>query len=373
MRYFIIVGEASGDLHASALMKELKICDAQAEFCFLGGDLMLNQGGKMVRHYSQMAFMGIVNVLLNLNKVAENARICKRAIRDFVPDVVLLVDYPGFNLRIAKFVKKNLQIPVYYYIAPKLWAWKSYRIKSIKKYVDRAFTIFPFETQYFAQFGYNVDYVGNPTVDSIDNFLESGELKSIKSDKSIVALLSGSRRQEISKCLPVMSKMAGYFTDFKFVVAAAPSIEKDFYTKILPDNVEIVYNQTYSLVKQSFAAVVNSGTATLETALLGTPQVVVYHVIGGRFATLLKKILIHIPYISLVNLIAEKEAVKELVTHHFTEENLRNELCKVLYDNNLRDKIEQDYQKIKLSLGHRGTAKQAAEAIYKNAKQVISE
>jgi len=368
MKYFLIAGEASGDLHASALMRELKLVDNQAEFCFLGGDLMAAQGGKLVRHINKMAFMGFVNVLLNLKKISENMNVCKQAIRDFQPDVVILVDYPGFNLRIAKFIKKELQTPVYYYIAPKLWAWKSYRIKEIKRYVDKVFTIFPFETQYFRNLGYEVDYVGNPSVDSIENFLQSTDNKEIASEKPIVALLAGSRKQEIKGCLKIMSSMADFFPDFKFVLAAAPAIREDFYRKTLPPNIDIVFGQTYNLVRNSYAAVVNSGTATLETALLNTPQVVVYHVIGGIVVPLLRKILIHIPFVSLVNLIAQKEVVKELITPNFTEEKLKIELAKILYDNDLRNKILNDYQQIKETLGEKGTAKCTASLIYSLSK-----
>jgi lipid-A-disaccharide synthase len=364
MKYFIIAGEASGDLHGAALMRELKAVDTQADFCFLGGDLMLAQGGKLVRHYREMAFMGVVNVMLNLNKIAENLKICTKAINDFAPDVLILIDYPGFNLRIAKYVKKNLQIPVYYYIMPKLWAWKSYRIKSIKRYVDKAFTIFPFETQYFHNLGFEVNYVGNPTVDSVEDFSQNADNKPFDSEKPVVALLAGSRKQEIKGCLKIISSMADYFPDFKFVATAAPNIDEAFYRKFLPPNVELIKDNTYYIVKNSFAAVVNSGTATLETALLGTPQVIVYHVIGGRFAAILKKLLIHIKYISLVNLIADKEAVKELIMHHFTAENLKIELAKILYDNDLREKIAADYEKIKQTLGKKGTAERAAEMIF---------
>ena len=375
MKYFLIAGEASGDLHASALMRELKLVDNQAEFCFLGGDLMAAQGGKIVRHINQMAFMGIINVLLNFKKIAENMKVCKQAIRDFAPDVVILVDYPGFNLRIAKFVKKELQLPVYCYIAPKLWAWKSYRIKEIKNYVDKVFTIFPFETQYFRNLGYEVDYVGNPTVDSVDEFLEQKREQGTKSKeqsqkefffgkKPIVALLAGSRKQEIRGCLKIMSSMADFFPDFRFVLAAAPAIDESFYRKILPQNIDIVFGETYNLVKNSFSAVVNSGTATLETALLNTPQVVVYHVFGGIIVPILRKLLIHIPFVSLVNLIAGKEVVKELITPNFTEKKLKNELAKILYDNDLRSKILADYQKIRETLGDKGTAKRTAEKIF---------
>ncbi|MDR0831243.1 MAG: lipid-A-disaccharide synthase [Prevotellaceae bacterium] len=363
MKYFFLAGEASGDLHGAALMRELKSIDADADFCFLGGDLMLAQGGKMVRHYREMAFMGVVNVLLNLNKVAENLKICTKAINDYKPDVLILIDYPGFNIRIAKYVKKNLQIPVYYYIMPKLWAWKSYRIKSIKRYVDKAFTIFPFETQYFHNLGFEVNYVGNPTVDSVEDFLQKADNKPFKSEKPVVALLAGSRKQEIKGCLKIMSSMADYFPDFQFVATAAPNIDEAFYRKFLPPNIELIKDNTYSVVKNSFAAVVNSGTATLETALLGTPQVIVYHVFGWRFAAILRKLLIHIPYISLVNLVGEKEVVKELIMHHFTPENLKIELAKILYDNDLRKQILADYQNIRQTLGEKGTAKRAAKMI----------
>jgi len=369
MKYFLIAGEASGDLHASALMCDLKLVDNQAEFCFLGGDLMVAEGGKLVRHINLMAFMGIINVLLNLKKITENVKICKQAIRDFAPDIVILIDYPGFNLRIAKFVKKELQLPVYYYIAPKLWAWKSYRIKEIKRYVDKVFTIFPFETQYFRNLGYEVDYVGNPSVDSVEMFLEQRtknkeQRQEITNEKPIVALLAGSRKQEIRGCLKIMSSMADSFPDFKFVLAAAPAIDESFYRKYLPSNVDIVFSQTYNLLKNSFAAVVNSGTATLETALLNTPQVVVYHVFGGIIVPLLRKMIINVPFVSLVNLIAEKEVVRELITPNFTEKKLKIELAKILYDNDLRNEILTDYQQIRKTLGEKGAAKHAAKMIY---------
>jgi lipid-A-disaccharide synthase len=309
--------------------------------------------------------MGVVNVLLNLRKIAENFNICKKAIHDFSPDVVILIDYPSFNLKIAEYVKKNLQIPVYYYIAPKLWAWKSYRIKSIKRYIDKVFTIFPFETQYFRSLGYEVNYVGNPTVDTIENFLQSSDNQPFESEKPVVALLAGSRKQEIKGCLKIMSLMANYFPDFQFVAAAAPNIDEAFYRKFLPKNIPLIKRNTYQVIKNSFAAVVNSGTATLETALLNTPQVVVYHVIGGKFVPILRKILIHIPFVSLVNLITEKEIVKELITPNFTEKKLKQELAKILYDNNLRNEIFNNYQKIRQILGEKGAAKRTAEMICK--------
>ena len=375
MKYFLIVGEASGDLHGASLMRELKNTDPEAEFCFLGGDLMQNEGGRLVQHYKNMAFMGIVNVILNLNKIAKNFELCTKAIKEFNPDVVILIDYPGFNLKIAKHVKKTSQIPVYYYIAPKLWAWKEYRIKTIKRYVDRMFVIFPFETEYFAKLGYKVDYVGNPTAETIDRFLTANAERTnspslpTPTTKPMIALLCGSRRQEVGKCLPVMAKMATYFPQYQFVAAAAPNIDKDFYDNILHSGIEIVYNDTYNILRQSKAAIVNSGTATLETALIGTPQVVVYHVIGGILVPLLRKMLIKIPFVSLVNLIAQKEAVKELITPKFNEKNLRYEFEKILTDKKCIEQVEQDYAEIRKRLGNESASKNTASMIYKLLKK----
>lgn len=373
MKYFLIVGEASGDLHASNLMRELKLQDPKAEFCFLGGDLMSAQGGKLIKHYRDMAFMGFIAVLKNAKTVLKNLEDCRQAIVDFKPDVVILVDYPSFNLRIAKFVKQNLQIPVFYYISPKIWAWKEYRIKDIKKYIDRMYTIFPFETDFYKKHNYEVQYVGNPTVDSVSlrpnqtqTFEEFTQLNHL-SDKPIIALLAGSRKQEISSCLPKMLEASTSFDDFQVVIAGAPGIEKDFYNQFISDkNASIVFNQTYELVVHAKSAVVNSGTATLETAIIGTPQVVVYNVFGGRLAMLVKKLIIKVKYISLVNLIAEKEAVKELIAHLFTAEKVKNELALLLFDDEYRKNIELNYQIIAEKLGKPATAKRAAEKMIKN-------
>lgn len=377
MRYFLIVGEASGDLHASNLMRELKLQDPTAEFCFLGGDLMSAQGGKLIKHYRDMAFMGFIAVLKNAKTVLKNLEDCKQAIVDFKPDVVILVDYPSFNLRIAKFVKQNLQIPVFYYISPKIWAWKEYRIKDIKKYIDKMYTIFPFETDFYKKHNYEVQYVGNPTVDSVSlrpnqtqTFEEFTQLNHL-SDKPIIALLAGSRKQEISSCLPKMLEASTSFDDFQVVIAGAPGIEKDFYNQFISDkNASIVFNQTYELVAQAKSAVVNSGTATLETAIIGTPQVVVYNVFGGRLAMLVKKLIIKVKYISLVNLIAEKEAVKELIAHLFTSEKVKNELALLLFDDDYRKEIEINYQKITEKLGEPGTAKRTAEKMIKDLNNI---
>src|SRR5665647_2583525 len=350
MRYFIIAGEASGDLHASNLMRELKTIDSAAEFCFLGGDLMQAQGGKMTKHYRDMAFMGIVAVLKNARTVLKNLSDCKQAITDFQPDVLILVDYPSFNLRMARFVKENMNTKVYYYISPKLWAWKEYRIKEIKRYVDKMFTIFPFETAFYAKHNYQVEYVGNPTVDSIctrphqnqsfADFCSENKLPA----KPIIAVLAGSRKQEIVGCLPRMVDAGLRFPDYQVIIAGAPGIEADLYNSVLKGrDVSVVFGKTYELLQQSKAAVVNSGTATLETALVGTPQVVVYHVPCGRFGYFVKNIIIHVKFVSLVNIVAEKQVVKELLAHLFTVENIVSELNSILNDNDYRANMPVSY------------------------------
>lgn len=370
MRYFIIAGEASGDLHASNLMCELRKADSNAEFCFLGGDLMQAQGGKMIKHYRQMAFMGFVAVLKNARTILTNMSDCKHAVVNFKPDVLILIDYPSFNLRMARFAKEKLDIPVYYYISPKIWAWKEFRIKQIKRYVDKMFTIFPFETAFYAKHEYPVEYVGNPTVDSIvmrpnqqqtfDEFCLQNNL----TNKPIIALLAGSRKQEISACLPRMIEAGLCFPDCQVVIAGAPGINPNFYQSVLGEKtVPVVFEKTYDLLQQSQAAVVNSGTATLEAALVGTPQVVVYHVILGRLAYMIKDIFIKVKFISLVNLVAEKEVVKELIAHYFTTDNVVKELENLLHEDAYRLNMLNEYAKIKTSLGGVGAAARAAKKI----------
>jgi lipid-A-disaccharide synthase len=368
MKYFIIAGEASGDLHAANLMKEIKNLDSKAEFMFLGGDKMQNVGGIMIRHFKDMAFMGIINVVLNLRKVLHNLSDCKKALKNFAPDYLILIDYPSFNLRIAEFCKKNLpKTKVYYYISPKLWAWKEYRIKSIKKWIDRMFTILPFETEFYAKHNFHVEYVGNPSVDSVmlrNNKNESKEdfiQKYGLDNRPIVALLAGSRIQEINGCLPTMIQMQNHFPSYQFVIAGAPSVDKKTYQKIIgTKNIPIIENNTYDLLQQSHAAIVNSGTATLETALFRVPQVVVYNVFGGRLANILKSIVLKIKYVALSNLIAGKEVSKELIAADFTEKNLSIELSKILEGTN-REQMLKDYDEIILSLGNPDTAKRAAQ------------
>jgi len=371
MKYFIIAGEASGDLHASNLMRELRKADSKAEFCFLGGDLMQAQGGKLVKHYRQMAFMGIVAVLKNARTVLKNLSDCKKAIVDFQPDVLILVDYPSFNLRIARFVKENLNsTKVYYYISPKIWAWKEYRINEIKRYVDKMFTIFPFETAFYAKHKFPVEYVGNPTVDSIckrpnqqqtfTQFCAENNLP----EKPIIAILSGSRKQEIAACLPRMLEAGLRFADYQVVIAGAPAIEPALYDSILKERkVTVVYGKTYELLQQAKAAVVNSGTATLETALIGTPEVVVYHVPLGRIGFLAKEIVVRIKYVSLVNIVSEKLVVKELLAHLFTVENIVAELELILKNENYRQNMLSEYAQMRMQLGEPGAAERAAKKI----------
>ena len=367
MKYFIIAGEASGDLHASNLMRELKYQDSEAVFCFLGGDLMQAQSGLMVKHYRDMAFMGFLEVVKNAGTVLRNITDCKMAIVDFKPDVLILIDYPSFNLRIARFVKENLKIPIYYYISPKIWAWKEYRIKKIKRYIDKMFTIFPFETEFYAKHNYPVEYVGNPTVDSITqrpnqdqtfkDFCSNNKL----SEKPIIALLPGSRKQEISACLPRMLEAALKFPEYQVIISGSPGNEPQYYnTALKNNNVKIVFEQTYELLQHAKATIVNSGTATLETALIGTPQVVVYHQSLGRIAYWMKDLVIKVKFISLVNLIAEKEVVKELIAHLFTVQNMTRELEQLLNNKTYRQNMLNEYDGITKTLGGAGAAKRTA-------------
>jgi lipid-A-disaccharide synthase len=370
MKYFIIAGEASGDLHASNLMRELKIADSTAEFCFLGGDLMQAQGGTMIKHYRQMAYMGFLEVLKNIRSVLNNMSDCRRAMIDFQPDVLILIDYPGFNLRMARFAKNNLNIPVYYYISPKIWAWKESRVNQIKRNVTKVFSIFPFETAFYARHNYSVEYVGNPSIDSVclrpnqdqtfEEFCSNNQLP----EKPIIALLAGSRKKEIQDCLSRMIDAATSFVDFQVVVAGAPGISTDFYTDFIKGKeVEIVFGQTYELLQQARVAVVNSGTATLETALVGTPQVVVYQVPLGRFAYWVKEHFLKVKYISLVNIVAEKWVVKELIAHLFTVEKVVEELDNILCDRAYRLAMLSDYAEMRQRLGEPGTAERTAKLI----------
>ncbi len=380
MKYFIIAGEASGDLHGSRLIAELRRRDPEAQFRFFGGDLMAQSAGvEPIVHYRNMAFMGFVNVLLNIDKIFHLQRHAERELISFSPDKVILIDYPSFNLRFAKFVKHNLpSAEVDYYIAPKLWAWKEYRLKSIKRYVDRMFTIFPFETEWFGSRGYGVEYVGNPSVDSVSAFMtEDFDEQQFRTDNNldsrpIVALLAGSRRQEIRSCLPIMVQLVERYPDYQFVIAAAPGIEPEFYQEIITKNFpqlstfnSQLSTSTYSLLRIAHAAVVNSGTATLETALFRVPQVVVYKVFGGRLTMLLKPLLIKTPWVSLVNIIAQREVVTELLAHNYTLESAKAELDKIIVDGGVRSGMLRAYYEIIDVLGEAGADVRCAEKIYK--------
>jgi len=371
MKYFLVAGEASGDLHAANLMASLKKRDAEAEFCFLGGDLMLAQGGSLVKHYRDMAFMGFISVLLNLRTILNNMKLCIEAINKFKPDVVILIDYPGFNLRIAKYVKKNTGIPVYYYISPKVWAWKEYRVKSFKKYVDKMLCILPFEVDFYKKHNYKVDYVGNPSVDEIATYKEENLNDTIEkfrrdndlTDKPIIALLAGSRKQEIKSNLPAMIESVKNLDSYQLVVAGAPGIDKNYYSDYMGNRASIVFGQTYRLLSYADAALVTSGTATLETALFRVPQVVCYRTPVPSLVHLGYKYILKTKYISLVNLIANRTIVQELFAKYFSIENIRDELLKILTDKMYRQDMLDGYDDIIRILGKPGAPEKAAEII----------
>jgi len=367
MRYFIIAGEASGDLHASFLMGGLKKKDPDAVFCFFGGDLMAEQGGTLLKHYREMAFMGFFTVLLNLKQIKINFKLAEEKLIDFQPDVLILVDYPGFNLRMARFAKAH-QIKTFYYISPKIWAWKSGRVKWIQNYVDEVFTIFPFEKEFYDKHNYKIRYVGNPTVDelavrpnrgqSLQEFIGENGL----SDKPIVALLAGSRKQEIKLILPTLTSVAENFPDYQFVIAGAPSLPLSLYQENMKGaNIPVLFGKTYELLQQSRAAVVASGTATLETAVINIPQVVCYIIELGRFTSLLRKYFLKITWISLVNLVMNKEIVKEFFQENCTPEAVSEELRKILEDTAYRNEMLENYKLMLAKLGPPGCADRAAE------------
>ncbi len=370
MKYYLIVGEASGDLHASHLMAALKVEDPQAEFRFFGGDLMAAVGGTMVKHYKELAYMGFIPVLLHLRTIFANMRRCKEDIVAWQPDVVILVDYPGFNLSIAKFLRAKTHIPVYYYISPKIWAWKEYRIKNIKRDVDELFSILPFEVEFFEdKHHYPIHYVGNPTVDEVtlfraehpetfDDFVRENNLNS----KPIIALLAGSRKQEIKDNLPDMLRAASAFPEYQLVLAGAPGISPDYYHEYIGDaKVNILFSQTYHLLQQAEAALVTSGTATLEAALFRVPQAVCYHTPIGKVVSFLRRHILTVKYISLVNLIANREVVKELVADTMTVEQARAELERILYDKDYRQRMLDGYEYMAARLGDAGAPKRAAQ------------
>ncbi len=377
MKYYLIAGEASGDLHGANLMKEIKILDSQAEFRFWGGDLMAAIAGEPVKHYKELAFMGVFEVVANLKTIQRNFKLCEADLLNYQPDVLILIDYPGFNLRMAEFATKN-KIKVFYYISPKLWAWNTRRVKKIKRYVDKLFTILPFETDFYKKYSIDVLYSGNPLLDAIDTrnnkdesfetFINRNQLPS----KPIVALLAGSRKQEISRILPDMLAMVDKFPNYQFIIAGAPSFSQADYQLYLKNKkVAVLFSQTYELLQQAHAALVTSGTATLETALLNCPQVVCYRMWGGWFTDwAAKKVIIKVPYISLVNLILNREAVKELFQSTFTLESLEHELKQLCDNQEYRAEIFENYNDLKQMMGEPGSSKITARLMLKHLSEI---
>ena len=371
MKFYIIAGEASGDLHASNLVAEIKKKDKKAEFRGFGGDLMKAQGVELVKHYRTMAYMGFVEVAVNLRKILGNIAQCKKDILEYQPDVVVLVDYPGFNLRIADFAHKK-GFKVYYYISPQVWAWKRRRVQKIKKSVDKMLVILPFEEEFYKRYGVDVTFVGNPLLDELAKvgtgnrsiFLRRN---SLGERREIIAMLPGSRRQEVKRTLPVMLKAASHFPDYQFVIAGVSSLDKSLYKDIMGNSdVFFVENQTYDLLLNSSAALVTSGTATLETALLSVPEVVCYK--ATNFSYRLAKWMIKVKFISLVNLIMDREVVKELIQGDLNEDNLVKELDQLLHNGKRQRQLLEDYEELKDKLGNVGASEKAAEVIVESMK-----
>lgn len=366
MKYYIIAGEASGDLHASNLMKALKEVDKEADFRFWGGDLMQDVGGKLVKHYRDLAFMGFAEVILNLRTIFKNIKLCKTDISDYQPDVIIFVDYPGFNFRIAKWARKE-GYKTHYYISPQIWAWKENRIKAIKRDIDEMYVILPFEKEFYEEkHNFPVHFVGHPLLDALQKrkpvalkeFCKTHDLN----EKPIIALLPGSRKQEISKMLRVMLSVVDDFPEYQFVIAGAPGQDNEFYRQFIGQSrISFVQNKTYDLLSVSVAALVTSGTATLETALFKVPEVVCYK--GSFISYHIAKRIISLDYISLVNLIMDQPVVKELIQNEFNTKQLKAELYKILGDTH-RKKLFLDYYELEKKLGGAGASKRTAKLIF---------
>jgi lipid-A-disaccharide synthase len=360
MKYYLIAGERSGDLHGSNLIKAIKQQDPTAEFRAWGGDMMQAAGAEIVMHYGQMAFMGFVEVLMNLFTILGFISKCKKDILAYQPDVVILIDYAGFNMRIAQFAKQN-KIRTFYYISPKVWAWNQNRALKIKRFVDKMFVIFPFEQSFFKKFDYDVDYVGNPLFDAISDFNPNSNFlkdNNINTTKPIIALLPGSRKQEVEEMLKLMLSVKNHFFDYQFVIAGVSNLPKELYQKMIDStDVYVVFDSAYHLLSVASAALVTSGTATLETALFRVPQVVCYK--AGTISYQIAKWLIRVPYISLVNLIADKEVVKELIQNELTTQNLIDELGKIIIDGDKRNTILDSYTQIINIMGKKGASEHA--------------
>ena len=375
MKYYVIAGEASGDLHASNLIKELKSIDNTSIFRCWGGDLMQEQGIDLVKHYRDLAFMGFVEVIANLKTIFRNIDFCKKDIIAFHPDALILVDYPGFNLRIAEWAHEK-GIKVFYYISPQVWAWHQSRVKKMKKVIDRLFVILPFEKDFFKSHGMDVDFVGHPLLDAIENHsiekanAENADVfeKETKSEKPIVALLPGSRKQEVKAMLPLMIEMTKLFPQYKFIIAGVNSLQDNIYCQIIKNEpIEIVYGQTYNLLKHAYAALVTSGTATLETALLNVPQVVCYK--GNIISYYIARRFLKVKYISLVNLIMDKPVITELIQNNFNINTLKIEFEKITQNELFRNQLKDEYQQLKIKLGGRGASAKTAQFILKYLKQ----
>jgi lipid-A-disaccharide synthase len=372
MKYYIIAGEASGDLHGSNLMKSLFREDQNAEIRFWGGDLMQSVGGTLVKHYRDLSFMGFLEVALNLKTILNNIKICKKDILEFQPDVLVFIDYPGFNMRIAKWAKK-LGMKTHYYISPQIWAWKENRIKDIKRDIDKMYVILPFEKDFYEnKHHYEVEFVGHPLIDAIQNRTPTNDIEFRKennlSDKPIIAILPGSRKQEITKMLSVMLSVAADFPDYQFVIAGAPSQEYSFYsTFLISNNCHFISNKTYDLLSISYAALVTSGTATLETALFKVPEVVCYK--GSWLSYQIAIRIVTLKYISLVNLIMDKEVVTELIQEKCNANSIKIELQKLL-DSKYRNKVLENYNALELKLGGIGASQKTAKLIVNNLQKI---
>jgi lipid-A-disaccharide synthase len=365
LKYYLIAGEASGDLHGSNLMKQLKLKDPNADFRFFGGDLMNAEGGKLVKHYREMAYMGFVEVAMNLSSILTNMDECKKDVLSYGPDVLILIDFPGFNLKIAEFAKQH-HIQVCYYISPKIWAWNRKRVHKIKRLVDKMLCILPFEIDFYKQYDYHkAVYVGNPLMDAINAYPFSAGFKKNNQlpEKPIIALLPGSRKMELQKILPEMLKVKKHFPDHQFIIAGAPGFDESYYHQFNIDGFKLVFGQTYDLLKNAEAAIVTSGTATLETALLKVPQVVCYK--ANALSVMIARALVKINYISLVNLIMDKKVVTELIQEDCSEEKITKEISLILNDENYRSRIMNDYRMLADKVGAAGASEKAAEEIIK--------
>ena len=366
MKYYLIAGEASGDLHGSNLMKEVKLLDKNAAFRFWGGDRMMAQGGKVVKHINELAFMGFWEVLINLRTILQNIKLCKKDLLRWKPDVLVLIDYPGFNLRMAEFAKKH-GIRVVYYISPQIWAWKQSRVKNIRRDVDKMLVILPFEQEFYSRFGVEVEFTGHPLLDALSEYQKGDSRQAFLSenglsDMPIVALLPGSRKQELSATLKMMASMEPHFPDQQFVVAGVKGHPAEYYKELTKGaNVKLIFGQTYRLLAHSEAALVTSGTATLETALFGVPQVVCYR--AGKISYLIAKRLIKVKYISLVNLIMDRPLVREMIQYDFNSNDLKKELHRLLHDRVCVEQIKAGYQELRHKLGGPGASRKAAEII----------